>query len=75
MLRAMRGDMAALNGKVDRVASDLSAVKTEQRSHSRTLNILVQEVGAIRQAIDFTSSYFQLMFLNITNFPSQFVKA
>jgi len=40
-LQAMRGDMAALNGKVDRVAADLTAVKAEQRSHSRTLNILV----------------------------------
>ena len=51
-LRAMRGDMAALNGKVDRVAADLTAVKTEQRSHSRTLNILVQEGRLVRGAVN-----------------------
>jgi ubiquinone biosynthesis protein UbiJ len=51
-LRAMRGDMAALNGKVDRVAADLTAVKTEQRSHSRTLNILVQEGRLVRAAVN-----------------------
>lgn len=44
--------MAALNGKVDRVAADLTAVKTEQRSYSRTLNILVREGRLVRAAVN-----------------------
>jgi hypothetical protein len=51
-LRAMRGDMTALNGKADRIVADLTAVKIEQRSHSRTLNILVQEGRLVRAAVN-----------------------
>jgi ubiquinone biosynthesis protein UbiJ len=52
MLRAMRGDMIALNDKVDRIATDLTAVKTEERGHSRTLGILLQEARLLRAAVN-----------------------
>jgi ubiquinone biosynthesis protein UbiJ len=45
MLRAMRGDMIALNEKVDRIA-------TEQRAHSRTLGVLLQEARLLRAAVN-----------------------
>jgi ubiquinone biosynthesis protein UbiJ len=44
-LRALRSDIASINLKLDRVV-------TEQRSHSRTLNILVQEGRMVRAAVN-----------------------
>jgi ubiquinone biosynthesis protein UbiJ len=52
MLRAMRGDMIALSDKVDRIAADLTAVKTEERAHSRTLGVLLQEARLLRAAVN-----------------------
>jgi ubiquinone biosynthesis protein UbiJ len=52
MLRAMRSDIIALNGRLDRIATDLTAVKTEQRAHSRTLGVLVQEGRLLRAAVN-----------------------
>jgi len=45
VLRAMRSDMIALNAKVDRIA-------TEQRAHSRTLGVLLQEARLLRAAVN-----------------------
>jgi hypothetical protein len=52
MLRTIRNDMTALSGKVDRVAADQTAIKTEQRTHSRTLGVLLQEGRLMRAAVN-----------------------
>ncbi len=45
MLRAMRGDMIGLVDKVDRIV-------TEQRAHSHTLGVLLQEGRLLRAAVN-----------------------
>jgi hypothetical protein len=51
-LRALRGDVTAINAKLDRLAGDQAALKTEQRSQSRTLSILLQDSRLIRAAVN-----------------------
>lgn len=41
-----------LDAKVDRVVADQTAIKTEQRTHSRTLGILLQEGRLMRAAVN-----------------------
>jgi ubiquinone biosynthesis protein UbiJ len=52
LLRTIRSDMTALSGKVDHVAADQTAIRTEQRTHTRTLGILLQEGRLMRAAVN-----------------------
>jgi ubiquinone biosynthesis protein UbiJ len=51
-LQAIRADMASLTAKVDHISSDQSVFRTEQRTQSRTLNILLQEGRMVRAAVN-----------------------
>jgi hypothetical protein len=52
MLRRLDAKVDRLDAKVDRVAADQTAIKTEQRTHSRTLGILLQEGRLMRAAVN-----------------------
>ena len=51
-LRAMRADMGAVRSDMAAINTKLDRVVTEQRSHARTLNILVQEGRLVRAAVN-----------------------
>lgn len=44
--------MRRLDAKVDRIAADQAAMKTEQRTQTRTLGILLQEGRLMRAAVN-----------------------
>jgi hypothetical protein len=44
--------LRALDAKIDRIAGDLIAVKTDVGAHTRTLDILRQDARMIRAAIN-----------------------
>ena len=41
-----------LDAKVDRIGADVAAIKTEQRTHSRLLDILKQDGRLLRAAVN-----------------------
>jgi ubiquinone biosynthesis protein UbiJ len=52
MLRRLDAKVDRLDTKVDRVVADQTAMKTEQRTHSRTLGIVLQEGRLMRAAVN-----------------------
>ena len=52
ILRGIQSDMAGLKADIAGLKMDAVGVKTDMRSHSDTLNILLQEVREIRSAVN-----------------------